>query len=41
VTNTCPAQMNCPDAPGNLFCTANGSDGQRCSSGFAQQCNNC
>jgi hypothetical protein len=41
-TNACPAVMNCPDrAPGADYCTANGSNGQRCSSSFAQQCNNC
>ena len=42
LTNPCPTTMICPDrAPGASFCTANGSNGQRCSSSFAQQCNNC
>jgi hypothetical protein len=41
-TNACPAAMNCPDrAPGADYCTVDGANGSRCSSSFAQQCNNC
>jgi hypothetical protein len=41
-TNACPAVMNCPDrAPGAAYCTAGGSNGERCLSTFASQCNNC
>lgn len=42
LTDPCPATMLCPDrAPGAAYCTANGSNGQRCSSSFASQCDNC
>lgn len=40
-TNICPASMVCPDAPGNDYCTINGSNGTRCFSSFASQCDNC
>jgi len=41
-TNICPASMMCPDrAPGTDYCTIDGSNGTRCFSSFASQCNNC
>jgi hypothetical protein len=33
--------MMCPDPGGAVYCSANGSAGQRCSSSFANQCDNC
>jgi hypothetical protein len=35
------ANMSCPTAPGNKFCTRNGNDGEACDSSFSPNCNHC